>query len=50
MAVLHALLPVMNKIATRSRVRLIVLLVTGNLGDRALQHVEAVKTLALALS
>jgi len=41
---------VMNKIATRSHVRLIVLLVNGNLGDRALQHAEAVKALAHALS
>jgi hypothetical protein len=50
MGVLHALLPVTNKIATRSRVRLIVLLVNGNLGDRALAHAEAVIALARALS
>lgn len=50
MEVLNALLQLILRPVTLKVVQLIVLLVNGNLGDRALQPVEAVKALALALS
>jgi len=49
MEVLRALLPLTQRIVALKVVQLIALLVNGKIGDRALQHAEAVKTLALAL-